>query len=149
MDLDRALEIAHGAHHDQVDKQGEPYINHVLRVAALVKAMSGDEDTQILALLHDVPEDTELSIQELHELGLREDLCLDLDALTKRTRESKVDAARRAVQRPRAKLAKIADNMDNTNPLRVLALYQTDPATAIRLAQQYDEVRDILTGAVE
>lgn len=145
--VQEAENIAHKAHHDQVDKQGAPYIGHVLRVAGLVRAMGGDDDAQIVALLHDVPEDTELRLIDLEDLGVPRDLLEDLEALTKREGESKVDAARRAAKRPRAKLVKLADNMDNTNPLRVLSLYRQDEATAERLARAYHYVREALMEA--
>lgn len=148
MTVARAEEIAIGAHHDQFDKQGAPYIRHVLRVRDLVRAAGGDEGAQIVALLHDVVEDTELSLQELMDLGLDQDLALDVDAVTKRKGESKVDAALRAAVRPRSRLVKLMDNMDNTHPQRVLNLHRTEPLTMDRLAGQYADVREVLTGSL-
>lgn len=140
----RAEEIAHGAHHDQFDKQGAPYIRHVLRVRDLVRAAGGDEGAQIVALFHDVVEDTELRLQDLLDLGLDYDLALDVDALTKRKGESKVDAAMRASVRPRSRLVKLMDNMDNTHPHRVLSLHAQEPETMERLADAYAHVREVL-----
>ena len=55
----QALEIAINAHSGQVDRAGVPYIFHPLTVASRMK----DESCVITALLHDVPEDTEISIE--------------------------------------------------------------------------------------
>src|SRR5438270_469881 len=66
------------------------------------------------------------------------------DPPTKRTGESKVDAAVRASVRPRARLVKLCDNMDNTDPVRVLQLAEQSPEDAWRLARVYREVREVL-----
>jgi (p)ppGpp synthase/HD superfamily hydrolase len=63
--LNLAVEIATQAHEGQADNQGVPYIEHPLAVMNMVH----DEDTKIVAILHDVIEDTEIGIDQLRELG--------------------------------------------------------------------------------
>ena len=61
----KALEIATEAHKGQVDKGGNPYILHPIYIAARMK----DEVRTIVALLHDVPEDTEWTLEDLAFFG--------------------------------------------------------------------------------
>ncbi len=65
MTFEEALEIAARAHAGQIDKQGEPYILHVMRVALAVPA-----EARRVAILHDLVEDTEWSFERLAEAGL-------------------------------------------------------------------------------
>ena len=64
-DLERALQIAVQAHAGQKDKNGEPYIFHLIRVMARCTS----PDARIVALLHDVVEDTSVSFEQLTEAG--------------------------------------------------------------------------------
>ncbi|SMG08666.1 RelA/SpoT family protein [Paenibacillus aquistagni] len=84
-DLDRireAYEFADKAHYGQVRKSGEPYILHPLAVADIVVSMQMDPTSVVAALLHDVVEDTSVSLEEVREkFG---DTCAMLvDGLTK------------------------------------------------------------------
>jgi len=58
------------AHEGQTDKQGEEYWKHPVQVAATVASLfNGTADEQLAALLHDVTEDTDYTIQDLQQLG--------------------------------------------------------------------------------
>jgi len=61
--LDRAIEIALDAHANDTDKGGEPYIRHPLRV---MEAMD-TETERIVAVLHDVEEDSEWTLDQIEE----------------------------------------------------------------------------------
>lgn len=61
--IKKAMNLAYMKHHNQFDKAGYPYIAHVLHIA---EHMS-DEDTTIVALLHDILEDTQVKEKELEE----------------------------------------------------------------------------------
>lgn len=63
----RAYALAHKAHGGVVRRSGEPYIQHPLEVAFLLAEMRIDADGIVSALLHDVVEDTEYSLEELRE----------------------------------------------------------------------------------
>ena len=58
-----AIKIAFSAHDGQFDRSGIPYILHPLHVAEQMN----DEDTTIVALLHDVVEDTSITIEDLRK----------------------------------------------------------------------------------
>jgi len=60
VDLEQAIDLARRAHSGQTDKAGRPYIKHVLRVLDSVNT----EDERIAAALHDVAEDTELTLDD-------------------------------------------------------------------------------------
>ena len=58
------------AHAGQTDKQGEEYWKHPVQVAATVASLfNGNADEQLAALLHDVLEDTDVSVQDLQQMG--------------------------------------------------------------------------------
>lgn len=62
-----AYEFAAKAHDGQYRRSGEPYIQHCLHATYTLAKLKVDEDTLIAALLHDVPEDTMYTIQDVKE----------------------------------------------------------------------------------
>ena len=77
-----ALTLATQAHITQTRKSGEPYIIHPILVATITALISNDETMIISALLHDVVEDTEYTIEEISEI-FGEDIAFLVDGLTK------------------------------------------------------------------
>ena len=65
--LNKALLFSKESHKYQVRKSGEPYVVHPILVAAIVVSITNDESMAIAALLHDVVEDTDVSIEEIAE----------------------------------------------------------------------------------
>ena len=63
--LEKALSFAIDAHQTQLRKSGEPYIIHPILVASIVSSITADESMAISALLHDVVEDTQTTIEEI------------------------------------------------------------------------------------
>jgi GTP diphosphokinase / guanosine-3',5'-bis(diphosphate) 3'-diphosphatase len=113
--LERAIAIAAEAHAGQTDKAGEHYILHPLRVM-----LSMDTDVErIVAVLHDVVEDSGITLEDLRKEGFAEDAVAAIDALTQRDGESKMDAAARAKANPLALRVKLADNADNQDMIRI------------------------------
>lgn len=83
--IEAAYQIANRAHGDQRRLSGEPYISHPLAVACLVVDLGLDTDSVIAALLHDVVEDTFVSLDKIkNEFGA--DVALLVDGVTKLTR---------------------------------------------------------------
>lgn len=68
----RALKLCFEAHKDQIDKSGMPYVFHPFHLAEQMK----DEDTTIVALLHDVIEDTDYTFGDLKAIGF-DDVIID------------------------------------------------------------------------
>lgn len=111
--LEKAIIIAATAHQGQVDKAGEPYILHPIRVMLLGKT----EDEKICGILHDVVEDTDITLESLKEEGFSDEILLALDALTKRHGESYDKFIERLLKNEIAcnvKLSDLSDNMDIT-----------------------------------
>ncbi len=63
--IKRAYDFAKEKHGDQLRKSGEPYIIHPIQVAYILANLELDDATICAALLHDVAEDTEVTIQDL------------------------------------------------------------------------------------
>ncbi|MCH9741509.1 MAG: RelA/SpoT family protein [Epsilonproteobacteria bacterium] len=77
-----ALALSKKAHENQTRKSGEPYIIHPILVAAITAIVSNDETMVAAALMHDVVEDTDYSIEELSEI-FGEDIAFLVEGLTK------------------------------------------------------------------
>ena len=112
-DLERAIEIALTAHTGDTDKAGATYIRHPLRVMEEM----GSETERIVAVLHDVVEDTEYELGDI-EKKFSSDVRAAVDALTKRDGEAYLEEfIPRCAQNEiacRVKQADIEDNMDLT-----------------------------------
>lgn len=120
--LERALLIAALAHSGQKDKAGQPYILHPLR---MMLKLDNDEE-RIVALLHDVLEDTAVSLDELQEAGFAEPVLEAVQVLSRQPGESRMQAAMRAAQNPLALKVKLADNADNLDVKRLPSLTEAD-----------------------
>ncbi|MDF2572046.1 MAG: hypothetical protein K0R55_3650 [Sporomusa sp.] len=79
--FNKALLLATKAHAGQVDKAGKPYLLHPIAVADMLKA----EEEKIVALLHDVVEDTSLTLIDLRNEGFPDRIVEAVDAITKRS----------------------------------------------------------------
>ena len=107
--LARAIAIAAQAHEGQVDKAGDPYILHPLRMMFSLES----EDEKIAAILHDVVEDTPWTFKQLRGEGFEEAVLTALKHLTKRRGEDYMGFVKRAARNPIARRVKIADLEDN------------------------------------
>lgn len=131
--------VATLAHRRQVDKIGEPYIEHPQRVVSrLSKAFrEGDQENDIVAAvgwLHDVLEDSDLTNQDLLKCGIRSDVIKSVELLTKVPNEPNDEYYRRVSNDYFARKVKIADMQDNLDPKR---LAQLDDGTIARLVKKY------------
>ncbi len=77
-----AYEVAAKAHANQVRSSGEPYITHPVAVAYILLELGMDSDTICAALLHDVVEDTDTTLEELKK-GFGQDVAMLVDGVTK------------------------------------------------------------------
>jgi len=134
--LERALEIAAKAHAGQVDKGGAPYILHPIRVMLSVSSIPA----QITAILHDVVEDTDITIDDLQREGFAESIIEAIKALTKRKGEDRISAAHRAAQNQIACAVKLADIADNMDLSRIPRPTEKD----YDRIREYEQVRAIL-----
>lgn len=113
--IERAIEIAARAHAGQVDKAGAPYIFHPLRLMLAVQLPY----ERMAAVLHDVVEDTTVTLADLVNEGFPSEVIDAIDSLTKREGEGRLDAAERAAGNPIARVVKLADVTDNMDLTRI------------------------------
>jgi (p)ppGpp synthase/HD superfamily hydrolase len=134
-----ALDLATSAHAGQVDKAGRPYIEHPRTVAALV-AVHG-EAAEMAALLHDVVEDTDVTLDDLRAAGYPDEVVSAVDSVTRRAGEAYIDMVCRAAADPIGRLVKLADNANNSDEARLAKL---PPEQARRLREKYAQARRVL-----
>jgi len=109
--LEKAIAIAVDAHRGQKDRYGAPYILHPLRVMAKVSSTT----EKIIAVLHDVVEDTDWTFADLEREGFPVPVLHALESLTKREGEAYDDFVQRSAANAlarRIKLGDLDDNMD-------------------------------------
>jgi (p)ppGpp synthase/HD superfamily hydrolase len=109
--LEKAIAIAVEAHRGQKRRSGEPYVLHPLRMMCRVEG----ETEKIIAVLHDVVEDTKWTFEDLKREGFPDEIVTALDCLTKREGEPYEKFVERSASNPlarRIKLADLEDNMD-------------------------------------
>jgi len=109
--LSRAIVIAATAHQEQRRKDGSPYVLHPLRLMFRMKS----EAERITAVLHDVVEDTDWTLEGLREEGFSEEVLEALDCLTHPRGEPYEAYIERVAANAMARLVKIADLEDNLN----------------------------------
>jgi (p)ppGpp synthase/HD superfamily hydrolase len=110
-DLSEAIKLAATVHANQVDKNGEPYILHPLRV---MLAQTGEVE-RVAAVLHDVVEDGDVGHGDVLAL-FGEDVHAAVFALTRQEGEDYFDYVRRAGVNPISRAVKLADLRDNLRP---------------------------------
>lgn len=122
--LGRAIEIAVTAHAGQVDKGGRPYILHPLWVMDRVRHLG--DDYMIVAVLHDVIEDTDWSIGQLREEGFS-DIIIDALSLLTHIAGIPYDHYIKVLSRnPISKAVKLRDLEHNTKVTRLKGLRKKD-----------------------
>ena len=134
--LEQAISLAAKQHEGQVDKANAPYILHPLRVMLNVPTI----EHKIVAVLHDILEDTETTIEDLYQFGFQEHIIDAIVALTKKQGETRLEAAQRARQNPIARVVKLADINDNMNLSRI----QSPTVKDFERLKEYQQVRDLL-----
>lgn len=127
-DIERAIKIAVDVHMGQKDKAGAPYILHALRVMADVEG----EAEKIVAIMHDVVEDSPVTIEDLETEGFSDEICAGVEAMTKADGETYEAYLQRVKNNAIAHRVKLADLKDNMSLLRL-------PELTPELFQKYDK----------
>lgn len=112
--LEKAIRIAVNAHAGQMDKAGFPYILHPLRVMMAVKTIR----QKIIAVLHDLFEDTTMTPETLLNQGFPHDIIDDIIILTKSKGDDYEAYLNNIKVVEDSRTVKLADMKDNSNILR-------------------------------
>ena len=120
--LERAKNIAMQAHAGQTDKAGRPYIEHPLAVAEKVHG----ELAKTVALLHDVIEDSPVTLADIRAAGFGEGVIAALDCITKREGEAYDTYLSRVKGNPTARAVKLADLSHNMDLTRIAHMTEAD-----------------------
>lgn len=134
----KAIRLAYEAHAGQTDRSGLPYICHPLHVAESME----DEVTTVVALLHDVVEDTVWTIEELRGEGFPEEALEALALLTHDEDVPYMDYVRKIGENPIAKAVKLSDLAHNSDLSRLPCVTSKDLARA----EKYRQAAAILKG---
>jgi (p)ppGpp synthase/HD superfamily hydrolase len=130
--LGRAIAIAASAHQDQLDKNGTSYILHPIR---MMLKMDGEEQ-MIAAVLHDVIEDTQWTIDQLRAEGFSDRIIHLVDLLSRKPLESYAEFIERVRTDPVAVKIKIADLEDNMDLTRLSEIKDVD-ISRLKRSHQY------------
>jgi (p)ppGpp synthase/HD superfamily hydrolase len=124
-----------------VDKQGRDYFRyHLMPIAEMLQPFGAH--AYAAGILHDIVEDTALSLGDLADADVPAIVVAAVDAVTKRDGEPYPDLIARARDHPLGRLVKLADNWHNLSGLDELA--ETEPETAQRLREKYLRARAAL-----
>lgn len=113
--IEAAKALAWKYHEGQVDKSGKPYIGHLSRVAASVPA----GECEVVAWLHDIVEDTTMTLSELADRGFPDNIVNAVEAITHKVDEARADYIERVSLSPIAAIVKLHDIQDNIDPSRI------------------------------
>lgn len=113
----KAVMIAQEAHRGQMDKGGNPYIEHPLHVASQVETL----ELKMIAVLHDTLEDSSLTAEDLKEAGLPEEVVEAIVVLTHEdgNEEAYLDYIRRVAGNTLAARVKKEDLKHNMDMSRI------------------------------
>ena len=140
MDIERAIQIAVEAHAGAKDKGGSPYILHPINVMMRMKT----DDEKIVAILHDVVEDTDWTFQALREEGFSETVLDALASLTKVSEDEDYELfIKRCARNAIGSRVKVADLMENLDVTRIGELREKD----MKRINKYKRALKVLTVA--
>lgn len=128
----KAMEVAFSAHFGQKDKAGAPYIFHPFHIAENMP----DEDTTVIALLHDVIEDTDLTASDLRKFGFTPLQVEVVVAMSRKKDEQYFDYIKRVKENNYSRIVKLADLKHNSDKSRLLTLPQEEQDKMIKLIDE-------------
>ncbi|MEM1179573.1 MAG: GTP pyrophosphokinase [Acidobacteriota bacterium] len=122
--IEKTVAIAAGAHEGQTDKAGKVYLLHPLRLMLQVQ----EDEEHIVAVLHDVVEDSDWTLEDLRVEGFSEPILTAIDSVIRRQEETYDDFIRRAGENPIGRQVKLADLKDNCDLGRITSPTAEDRA---------------------
>ncbi len=142
MKLEDAIALAAAAHRRQTDKAGEPYILHPLRVMFKLKG----KQAMMAGVLHDVVEDTDVTLDEMRRRGCPKAVVEAVDLLTRRDGESYGAFIERLSRNPLAVQVKLADLEDNMDLRRLREFDARDAERMRKYLSTWQQLLDVMEG---
>ncbi len=136
----RAMRLAYDAHHGQNDCNGVPYIFHPFHVAEQMT----DEISVCVALLHDVVEDTSVSLDDLSREFPKE-VVRAVGLLTHDSCDDYYEYLKQIKSDPYARAVKIADVLHNSDQSRIIDPDSVSEEKKKRWKEKYDKALELLT----
>ena len=133
-----ALRLCFDAHKEQRDKSGMPYVFHPFHLAEQMT----DEKTTIVALLHDLIEDTDYTLNDLRCIGFDEDVIEAIALMTHEDGVPYMDYVAEIKKNPIAKAVKLADLRHNSDMTRFDVITPYDEVRA----EKYRKAIELLEG---
>jgi len=133
----KAPKLCFEAHKEQTDKSGLPYVFHPFHLAEQMET----EETTIVALLHDVVEDTDYTIEDLTKAGFNKTITDAITLMTHADNVDYMDYVRGIKENPIAKAVKLADLTHNSDLTRLDVVDEK----ALRRVEKYKQAIALLT----
>ena len=127
----KAMQLCFRAHRDQLDKSGIPYVFHPIHLAEQMT----DEDTTVVALLHDVVEDTHYTLEDLAAMGFSRQVLDAIGLMTHADGVPYMDYVAKIKENPIARAVKLADLRHNSDLTRLDTVDDKAKARAQKYAQ--------------
>ena len=132
----KALKLSFAAHKDQMDKSGMPYVYHPFHVAEQMET----EETVAVALLHDVVEDTDYTLEDLKAMGFPDSVTEALALMTHDDSVPYLDYVAKLKDNPIARAVKLADLRHNSD----LSRLEVVDEKALERVEKYKKAIEIL-----
>ncbi len=132
----KAMKLCFEAHKDQVDKSGMPYVFHPFHLAEQMQ----DEESTVVALLHDVVEDTDYTLKDLSNMGFPAEIVKAIELMTHAEGVPYMDYVREIKKNPIARVVKRADLLHNSDISRLEMVDEK----ALARCQKYREAIAVL-----
>ena len=133
----QAIKLCFKAHEGQVDKSGLPYVHHPLHLAEQMD----DEEGTIVALLHDIVEDTDYSIKDLKGMGFGDAVVEAIDIMTHRSEVPYMDYVKEIAKNSIARKVKLADLNHNCDLTR---LNHEPTSKDLERVEKYKKAKELL-----
>jgi len=133
----KALSLCFEAHKNQLDKSGMPYVFHPFHLAEQMET----EETVVVALLHDLVEDTDYTIDDLKAMGFPQNVTDAIALMTHAPEVDYMDYVAGIKTNPIAKTVKLADLRHNSDTARLDKVTEKD----LKRAKKYAEAIKFLT----
>ncbi len=134
----KAMKLCYEAHKDQYDKSGVPYIFHPIHIA---EQMTEEYDICV-ALLHDVIEDTDYTIDDIRAQGFPEEIVEAVKVLTRDKSIYYLDYIALVKENPIAKRVKLKDLEHNSDPTRLANIKDIEKRAILR--DRYEKAKKFL-----